>query len=378
MKVFRGDPESFEAKLWLMQQKLEQAPILLASNAPIALQLLVAQVEDPKEGEIRMKTPREGQPYRHNRSLRIAGEVVAQTPLASLSINGVPVDPLTGAPKESFNKRLPIDPALLADGAETVKVTIEAVDTAGTALTRSFDVDVRPVDLQSKDSHMPVAVLAFGAQGVDDAVATGLRTEAESSLFQQGRFQIVDRLRLQDVLTEQQLSEALGNPEQALSLGRLTPAQAFVVADVFGRDTEGVEIKARVVSTESSTLLGTLDVFITNKNDLALMKQGCANLAAQLRDLFPRLSGEIVSVRGQDLLLNWTAEDGLREGAYVLLVQEQPPWLDETTGEVLEPGEFKIIGRAQVTGVSDTNTRARAVGDMEGVTLEQGMPAVTM
>lgn len=377
VKVFKGDPNSMEARLWLLRQHLERAPMRLASSAPIAISALLAQVEE-SPGEIRVKSPRPDRPYRHSRTLRIAGEVVAKTRVASIRINGEPVDPLTGAPKESFNKRIPIPAGALSDGSERITVAIEAQDASGATLRQTFDVDVRPVDLDSRESRMPVAVLAFGAQGVEDALAASLRAESENALFQQGRFQVVDRLRLQDVLTEQQLSAALGDPAQALSLGRLTPAQVFLVADVFGRDAAAVEVKARVVSTETGALVDTQDVFIADKADPAKVRQGVANLAAQLQDRFPRVSGEVVSVRGQDLLLNWTAEDGVREGAYVLLVAEEPPFIDEDTGEVLEPGEYRIVGRARITGVSDTGARARAVGELEGAALEQGMPAVTM
>jgi hypothetical protein len=377
VKVFKGDPNSVEARLWLLRQHLERAPMRMASNAPIVLSSVLAQVEE-SPGEIRVKSPKADRPYRHSRTLRVAGEVVARTQIASIRINGETVDPLTGAPKESFNKRIPIPPGAQGDGTGRITVAIEAQDTDGATLQQTFEVDVRPVDLDSRESRMPVAVLAFGAQGVEESLAASLRTEAEGALFDQGRFQVVDRLRLQEVLTEQQLSAALGDPAQALNLGRLTPAQVFLVADVFGRDSAGVEVKARVVSSETSALVATADVFIDDKADSAKVRQGTNNLAAQLRGLYPRLSGEVLSVRGQDLLLNFTAEDGVREGAYVLLVTEEPPFIDEDTGEVLEPGEYKVIGRAQITGVSESGARARAVGELEGATLEQGMPAVTM
>ena len=50
------------------------------------------------------------------------------------------------------------------------------------------------------------------------------------------------------------------------------------------------------------------------------------------------------ALRGTDVLVNWTKEDSVQEGAYFLFVKEEAPWKDETTGEVLEPGEFVWTG----------------------------------
>lgn len=377
IKVFKGNPESPEAKLWLLQQKYPER-MKLASANPAAIDLLLSAVSE--EGEkIRLKSPDPSRPYRHNRTLRVAGEVVTRTKVAALTINGEPFTDLTGAPKESFNKRIPIDIPAGDTSGQRITVAIHAEEEGGAALDKQFEVEVRPVELASRESRMPVAVLAFAGQGLEPAASERLRLTTEAQMIEQNRFRVLDRSRLQDVLNEQQLAAALADPNQAISLGKVTPAQIFVVADVFNYEQKGLELKARVISTETSDLLKTLDVFIDDRENAQAVKQGCDALAAQLAQLFPRLSGEIVSVRDQELLVNWTTEDGVREGAYLLVVQEQAPWIDESTGEVLEPGEFVEVGRAKILTVSPTGSKARTVERKEeGVTFEKGMPAITM
>lgn len=377
IKVFKGNPSSPEAKLWLLKQRQSEG-LRLAQAGPVSLEMLLAAPAEAAES-IRLKSPSSEHPYRHNRALCVSGEVITQSKIAALSINGEPFQQLTGAPKESFNRRIPIDEAQLKDGAGKLKVAVHAEEAGGAVLDKNVEVELRPVQMATKESRMPVAVLAFSGQGVEAAVGELLRTTTEAQLVQQDRFRILDRTRLQEVLTEQQLAAALADPNQAISLGKLTPAQVFLVADVFPRDQKGLEIKARAISPETSDVIATLDAFIDDKDNREAVTKACDGLAAQLSKIYPRLSGEVVAVRDNEVLLNWSKEDGVREGAYVLIVHEDAPWVDQSTGEVLQPGEFVEVGRAKVLSVLQNGTKARAVEHkQEGTKLETGLPAITM
>jgi hypothetical protein len=380
IKVFRGDPKSRAAKLWLLKQKAPQK-LMLAQAGDVDLDLLLAQADtEAAQAEIRLKSPDPGRPYRNSKALRISGEVITPTGVSQILINGEPFTDLTGAPKESFNKRIPLDPqAVTAQGEIRMPVSIEAEDRSGLKVAKNVEVAVRPVTLDSLESKMPVAVLAYTSPAEGTELPSLLRLESEAALLHQGRFRVLDRTRLQDVLTEQQLSAALSDPNQALTLGRLTPAHVFLVGDVFVRGENAAELKARVINTETSDVVATLDAFIADTRDTDAVRQSCVKLAQQLADIFPRLSGEVVAVRGNELLLSWTREEGLREGQYVLLVKEEEPWKDPNTGEVLAPGDIVELGRAQVRAVLPNGTRAVTVQKkVEDITFETGMPAVTM
>lgn len=385
VKVFRGDPNSREAKLWLLKQKRADL-FLFASNGQGDLDelLRIAQNQSTQPvNEIRLKSPSVDKPYRHNRTLRISGEVVTSSAVRSLTINGEVVNEISGAPKESFNRRIPIDPSVMENGTGTMDIAIEAVTTSGQVLEKKFTVQLAPVDLASPESRMPVAVLAFGGAGIDGAVSDELRTTTESEIISQQRFHAIDRAALAEVLSEQQLAAAFGNPEEALNVGRLAPAQAFLVADVFNHDEKGLEIKGRVVNSETGNLTGTIDVFIDDRTNAALVRQKCGELASQLAGLYPRLSGEVIEVRGTgpnaEVVLDWGADDGVRPGAYVILFEKTEPWTDPATGEELAPGELREAGRARVQAVTPSNARAVTVEQKEeGAAVEQGMPAITM
>jgi len=381
IRVYQGDSAAPAARLWRLRETNPQALIVAqAGDAPPAVSAAPGAAAPVA---VTLKSPSPDRPYRHNKTLCISGEAVAQTRVAALTINGEPLTELTGAPKESFNRRIPLEPALGAGGEATVPVAIVARDDQGREAVRNVDVRVRPVQLDQVESKMPVAVLAFSGTDVDAATAEMLRLVTEKAIVDGNRFRVLDRTRLQDVLNEQQLAAALANPDDAIALGKLTNAHVFLVADVLPREQHGLELMARVVSTETSDIVATLDAFIADPGDAVQVAKACADMAAKLATLFPRLSGELVAVRekpdGAEMLVNWTKEDGVREGAYMLVVEETEPWLDAATGEVLAPGEMAEVARGRIENVMQTGSRARAVRrEQESTKIEQGMAAVAM
>ena len=379
VKVFRGDPNSREAKLWLLKQKRADL-FLFASNGTGDLDelLRIAQNDARKRvNEIRLKSPAIDKPYRHNRTLRISGDVFTDSAVQSLAINGIPVNEISGAPKESFNRRLAIDADMIAAGHADIDVV--AVTTKGETIEKKFTVALAPVDLAGAQSRMPVAVLAFAGTGVDASVADSLRTGTETALTGTERFNALGKAQLQGVYNEQQLNAAFGSVDEAIGLGAKSGAQVFLVGDVFPHGDKGLELKVRAVDSSNGDLAGTLDAYIEDKTNAELVKVKCADIAAQLAGLYPRLSGEVTSVSGNQVNLNWNAEDGVRPGAYVVLLQQTEAWTDKATGELLEPGELREAARARVDAVSAGGVRATIIERKEeGAPVEQGMPAITM
>jgi len=388
IKVFKGKPDSAAARLWFLH---ERAPHLLqfaaaggrnAVNASLLSALVSAAAEE--DITIALKSPKADRPYRHNKVLRVSGEVTARTKVASLTINGAPFEPLTGAPKEVFTKGLSIDDETLNQGEAKLPLAVHAQDDAGNEATEEFEVTVHPVLLDSEDSKMPVAVMPFAGVDVEEADTVRLRNATESRLFEDRRFSIVDRTQLDQVLVEQQLAAAgLANAGQAIQVGKLVNAHVIVVADVLERGQKGIEIHARAISTETSKLKAVLDAFVPDKGNPDEIEAGCRAIAHQLAQAFPRLSGELVGVRDKQLLLNWTKEDGIQEDMYMLVVYETDPWVDDETGEVLAEGEVALVARGIIKRVQAANSLATVKEHIEQETgevvdIEKGMAAVTM
>ncbi len=378
ISVFKGAKTSAAARLWWIKdhapELLEMAainPSSMISVMSMSLESLKAATEGPVV--ITLYSPKKDQPYRHNKTLRVKGIIVSQTKVASLSINGQPYEELVGAPKESFDRRIPISEEDIRKGEATIEIAVLGGDDLGNEKTEAFEVIIQPVSTDKRESKMPLAVMAFGG-GADEKLREDLRAMSQAQLVNRERFNMVERQQLAAVMTEQQLSEALGNPDAALRLGKIIPAQVFLIGDVVERGNE-IEVMVRAVSTETGSIVAQVDTNIPDKNDIEKMKFGCDDLAQQLLDAFPRLSGEVLSERSGQIMVNWTTEDGIREGMRMLIVEVQEPWIDEDTGEVLEEGDVITVGKAIITNVTSNYTKAKVEG---GAQLEKGMPAITM
>jgi hypothetical protein len=317
--------------------------------------------------QIELKFPKSGGDYRKN-ELKVTGRVLAQSRVEAIVINKARFDAVS-APVVEFSKRIAI-----ARGENVIDVKAE--DDQGHKAEQSVNVTGRQLVLDSPDSKMSLAVLGFGGQA-EEALRQSLRAQTESQILEAGRFDVVERTRLAEVLQEQQLSAALGDPDRAIELHKLVPATAFLVGEVIERGNE-VEVYTRAISTETGRIWAPLDTHIADKNDPKQVRFGIDALAEGLRQAFPRVPGEIVKSEGPSVVANVGKEDGVREGMYLYVVHEEPPVVDPSTGETLIDGNFTPIGRARITQVFDKASKAEAVKREEGTTLEAGMPAITM
>ena len=372
LKVFKGKADSPQARLWRMQQQTpERLQWAMTRGAEFLPSLLSAATDSGSEPvSINVRYPVAGRPYHHNKTLRVVGEVLTATKVTQIAINNQPFEPVTGAPKEVFNRAIPID----AQTVSTVAVNIQAKDDKGHEAAKHLDVAVEPVLLDSIESKMPIAVLAFHGTGIAAETANALRDLTEGALLDAKRFHVLERQELQAILTEQQLAAALSSPEQAIPLGKVIPAYAFLVAEVSAKDKNGLEVSARVFNAEG-TLLTHLDMFIDDKGKAEKVKAGCKNLAAQMMKAFPRLTGELVGINGDTMVINWTREDGALEDRPMMVLQESST--DTLLGATQD---FSIAATGKILEF-DRNigmAKAKKTQGQDNVKVDKGMPAITM
>ncbi|HOV32215.1 MAG TPA: CsgG/HfaB family protein [Candidatus Hydrogenedens sp.] len=389
LKVFKGEPRSQSAMLWCIAQKGGELNYQLASaSLPEGLfhNLIYAQT-DTKGIDISIKAPTPDKPSKHNRVIRVSGEVTSSSSVQALLINGEPYTQLTGAPKEAFNKRVPLPNELLSSGVGTMKLAIETQNMEGEKAVKEMDVKVEPVLVNKDETKMSIAFLAIGGRTPTDTFGNDLRTTLEGVVKKQGRFYVLDRIYLQNVLNEQQLSAGLADPNRALDIGRIVPAQVFVVGEVFSRSEQSAEVKLRLINTETSEIISIFDGFIDDTNNGELIKGKCEVLARQLADYFPRLSGEVLDFRGSgtkyEVLFNWAEDDGIKPGTYALILYESSPaWLDPDTGAITQPADYDVLYKSRIVNVSSSSVRGQIIIDTskpsEGVAIEKGLPSITM
>ncbi|TAL34097.1 MAG: hypothetical protein EPN93_12420 [Spirochaetes bacterium] len=138
--------------------------------------------------------------------------------------------------------------------------------------------------VQNVDMGAPitVAVLPFIVEGGPDLEGRILSEKLTDELVNAGRFRLIERTRIEQVMREQRLSQTgVTDMSTAVALGRLLSAKAVVLGTLYYRD-RSAEVFARLVDTESGMILGSASAELDvprpsrKKSDTRLAAAGAA------------------------------------------------------------------------------------------------------
>jgi curli biogenesis system outer membrane secretion channel CsgG len=245
--------------------------------------------------------------------------------------------------------------------------------------------------------------------GVADMITTGLMEQAKRS----GRFRVVERQRVQEVLAEQDLATTgRVDPATAARIGRLLGAQTLLMGSVtqfsvdldmfdlpydwggFGGDraTARAEIDGRLVDSETGEVLAALagsgkkhqyGVRIS-RGDFAGLQIGSARFERTIlgratrqavdemvkmvtedltdhrhaRQFMAKRSGLVVHIDGDDVMINLGLRNGVRQGDIFQVVRQREVIRDPETGEVLKVIEDDV-GTLRVRTVEEKVSTGR-------------------
>ncbi len=244
------------------------------------------------------------------------------------------------------------------------------------------------------------------AQGVSDLLT--------NKLVNSGRYTVIERSRIADVLAEQNLAVAGRiDPNTAAQVGRVLGADAVVIGSVtrFNLDERGgggsilgiggsgnrrtaeVELTARIVNTTTAEIVaavqgsgsesqGTANVSISifgsggssaNNDDELLSgasEEAVTQLADQLVNAAPKLSAlpetlptidaTVADVSGNTVIINRGSQDGFRAGMNLSIERVDREVLDPQTGAVLRTITTPV-GRIELTEVDAQSGVGRIV-----------------
>jgi curli biogenesis system outer membrane secretion channel CsgG len=234
-------------------------------------------------------------------------------------------------------------------------------------------------------------------------IGNNLTAMLESALYDTGRFVIVEREKLKDVIAEQDLA-ASGRTAAAKKVaqtglirsarylatgvvsevedaqagggggvsikgfrvgGARSQAQVAIIVKLVDTTTGEIVAKERVVGRPTATGLnvgysgstwgGDLGGF--QKTPLGQAAQDAINQAASIiakkMETFP-FEGSVVKVtdKGQ-IIINRGSEFGVESGQVLLLQEEGEQLIDPDTGEILDQEEGDVVGKVRVAKVSE-------------------------
>lgn len=375
VSIYRGSVGSGRARLWRLEQRLGRRIELAGVSAALLRDLLTAAEQEPeKPVAIAIKYPNERTDIETYRKpeLRVAGRVDTQTSLKSFSIRGDSYPIVPEAKRIEFSRRIPV-----AQGENPISVVAEDIQ----GHRDEWQGVVRGAPVILDEFRMKVAVQHF--KGLESPDQDFLRATLEGALQGRNRFEVVTRTELDQILEELHLgSSALADPNFALRLGKIKPADVLLYAIVYPRNDGGLEILCQAIGTETALILAQYDAFVRDATDTQQRRNAVNEIAAWLGETFPRVSGELAAVVGKGAWVNIGQEDGLRKGMKVVVTYEAvPAEKDPATGKVLEEAFYDALGWAAVVGVEAERGKLDEIRLMEGHEGEQptvGQPVFTM
>ncbi|AEJ62128.1 PEGA domain protein [Spirochaeta thermophila DSM 6578] len=202
-----------------------------------------------------------------------------------------------------------------------------------------------------------IAVLPVEGIGVPEEQAAAVTDLLYTTLTAVPLFQVVERARLEEVLTEQEIQvSGLTGAQQAVRIGNLTNARKVLIASLAAYKTAYVEsiLSARVVDVEKGTVEAAASVELSPTTSV---EEAAKTLVRRLVEAIP-LSVTVAAVEGRTVYLSAGEQAGLVPGRIVTAVKTRPI-TDETGAIVMR--EERPYARLQVEEVQPTGARALLV-----------------
>jgi tetratricopeptide (TPR) repeat protein len=263
-------------------------------------------------------------------SVSIAGVVGSGAGLKELKVNGQAQQiPAAAANKPfAFSYGVP-----LTEGSNTI--TVVAADQAGKTETRTFTVVRKVEEIAQVGSRLAVAVMPVNHKGQPTPLYAGALEAMTDALVNGKRFKVLSRDQLEAILREQKLSATqLVDPATAIKMGKLVAAEAIISVTV-NETAKSVEAYAQLISTETSTVLASKDIFDPEKAP-GSARAKMMELAAKIKQDYPLVGGAVMMVANKRVVVGIGAPKNVRPDMKVIVYQEGQPLIDPSTKEVLD------------------------------------------
>lgn len=329
-------------------QSMASAPVLLASADSDFTSYLVAGLfgpEDTRPPTINLKGWTDTQTV-FLEKIYLEGQISDDTNIVSLAVNGVSM--LRRQGRSIFFSHL-VD---LKEGENNI--LIEAKDKAGNRVTRNISVIRKIPRALQLSERLSLTVFPFETKGAIAQAGLSFQDNLIAHLIDQNRFRIVERDKLDIILSEQKFSRTkLIDKSTALELGRLVAAQSIIAGKIIETRT-GIEIVARLIDTETSEILAAEDVYDEVK-DPAALRSLAEGMAVKFHREFPLLDGLVVQKKGEHIFTD--LGQGRIKNQRRLIVYREEPVKHPVTGKIIG-ADNQIIGRARVTQVMPEMSKA--------------------
>jgi len=318
--------------------------------------IAVAAVAEPVRGvQVALANLDEGRQYFMDEIVAVVS-VTSENPVEQLTLNGEPVDIIPGRKAFRVSRRL-----RLTEGANAL--TAEATDAAGASGKDVKTIERALTEIEMDKAKLAIAFLGNLArtptqQGADEAAY--VLNELVGAPAVQGRFTVVSRDLIDEILAEQELSAALSTRRGKLALGRLVPADVMMAAWI-RRDAESIEIVLNGASTDTGRRVAS---YVDVAGRIEDVDRLIEDLGLRLAQEIPRIKGNVVAWQDPRVTFDLHQGQGIRQYLKCIVYRTEDV-LHPETGEVLGP-KATILCEGLIGDVGGQTSTARVIVDQTG------------
>ena len=286
----------------------------------------------------------------------IDGSATGTNAIETVAINGSPLLLIPGK-TVYFNTLLE-----LKEGEN--KLNIEATDVKGNTASKSVTVVYKIQKVHSIGSRMNLAIMPPVMKGEASKASDVVYDNLIDAFLNQNRFNIVTRGdELEAVLREQKLSQTdLVDKDTAIRVGKLVSAEGILMGTV--RETkDSIEIYARLVNTETSSILEATDVFGQDKS-FSQIQYLINGLALKFKHSFPLLEGIVIKTKGKNIYADFGSFMGIKKEMKFIVFRNGETIVHPVTGKVLG-NETEELGVATVVSIFEDMSIGKLIADFD-------------
>lgn len=249
----------------------------------------------------------------------------------------------------------------LSGEQSTKKITSLKSGTATGKETTKKELIVGKRTIKLVGERMSVAVFPFQNKGASNDLGEIVLDKMITSLFNQGRFKVIERTQLDKILAEQELGiSGLIDVSTAAKLGKGIGVDAIIMGSVAATRSGSISIDARAIDTETATVIVAHDTYSGSANILNV-KNAVDNLSHKFTESLPLVEGNVIQIDENDqILLDSGLQSGLKRGVKCIIYKEGPELKHPVTGEVLGR-KTQILGAVLVTEAHEKFSVAKLI-----------------
>lgn len=245
----------------------------------------------------------------------------------------------------------------LETGKHTLRFVLHLIDSQ---ITQTRTLTVAPTPEQDRALRATAVVLPLQTPSDGGGIKAGDDPELLSSVSRDGRFRLIDAQA--DALLAQELTLV-----DAGYVDRITAAQAgqrlssrYVLTGTLRRGRADVECFVRLVQVDSGQVVASADAYsraVAPAQEQAFF----ALVAGRLRQEFPVLQGTLSADERGLAIIDRGEHAGIVGHLRFFALTHEADVVDAATGQVLLPGEKRVVGTLEVDQVQAQQSRVKTI-----------------